>query len=463
MTAPRHAPDEPREPDDGNGSLTAADVNGRLVAAVLAGDARAVADCLADGADPHTPGPDGLPLLCAAVRGFDHASAGALTDGGADPDVVLPDGTTPLLRAVDLGSPALVGATLGTDPRLRIAGSERQRLLDLARHWHETGAAAELRRRTGDLGPVTRRMVEEEYTDIEELTLGGLTVRAGHSGVLSDLEREFGVLPPVAELVARAVPYPDPLDANWSAARHALACRRNPRDWSELAALRRHPDPVHRRLLADVLRFRRFLAAHVGRPDTAKDADFLARWARDEPDGEVLAAVLEVYTDADHPGQEAIGLRHADHPDPRVRRVVPYCLPPTGPAGTVLLGLARDSDAGVRHVVAEVLGRSPDPAAVRESLLALLRDPDPAVRVRAAASLAGSRDRTAAVMEALVALLDEEDQSLRLEAACALAVRDDPRTDAAYERVGPLGPGFEEDHRVSAHWHYRFRNRPGGS
>ncbi|MGW5611511.1 hypothetical protein ACWEWI_36715 [Streptomyces sp. NPDC003753] len=43
------------------------------------------------------------------------------------------DGTTPLLRAVDLGSPALVGATLDKDPRLRIAATERKRIFDVAR------------------------------------------------------------------------------------------------------------------------------------------------------------------------------------------------------------------------------------------------------------------------------------------------------------------------------------------
>ncbi|WP_129306045.1 hypothetical protein [Streptomyces sp. L2] len=66
-------------------------------------------------------------------------------------------------------------------------------------------------------------------------------------------------------------------------------------------------------------------------------------------------------------------------------------------------------------------------------------------------------------MDALLSLSDEEDQHLRLEAAYALAVRDDPRTDAAYERVGPLGPAFELDHRVTAHWHYEVRNRPAES
>ncbi|MFK0263686.1 HEAT repeat domain-containing protein [Streptomyces angustmyceticus] len=453
MTAPQHDLSNPN------------DVHGRLVAAVTAKDSHTVRACLQDGADPNTSGPDGLPLLCTAVGGFDHETAGALTDSGADSDVVLPDGTTPLLRAVDLGSPALVGATLGKDPRLRIAETERKRLLDLARHWYETGETEELRRRTGAPGPPSRRLVhDDEHTDIEEVSLGGLTVRAGHSGVLTDLERAFGVLPPVAELVARAVPYPHELHANWSTVSYALAFRKSPQAWSDLAALRHHPSPVHRRLLAGVLSSRHSLAYHHDRPDTAQDVDFLAAWALDEPDGEVLAGVLNVYTDHDHPDQEAIGLRYADHPDPRVRREVPYCLnqpPRSEPAVTTLLALARDPESEVRYVVAQALAhpRQLTPAA-REILLTLLRDPDPDVRRRAAESLSGSHDRTAAVTEALAALSDEEDQSLRLEAAYGLAVRDDPRTDAAYEQVGPLGPGYEHDHCVSAHWHYMVRNRP---
>ncbi|MFE1315634.1 ankyrin repeat domain-containing protein [Streptomyces sp. NPDC058755] len=230
MTAPQH---DLRNPND---------VNDQLVAAVIAKDSRAVQACLQDGADPNTPGSDGLPLLCAAVGGFDHETASALTDSGADSDAVLPDGTTPLLRAVDLGSPALVGAVLGKDPRLRIAEAERKRLLDLARDWYETGEAEELRRRTGASGPATRRLVkDDEHTDIEEVSLGGLTVRAGHSGVLTDLERAFGLLPPVAELVARTVPHPDELHANWSTVSYALAFRKSPQAWSDLAALRHHP------------------------------------------------------------------------------------------------------------------------------------------------------------------------------------------------------------------------------
>ena len=442
-------------------------LNERLVDAVTAKDSDAVRACLEDGADPDTPGPDGLSLLCAAVAGFDHETAEALAEGGAESDRALPDGTTPLLRAVDLGSPALVDAMLGKDPRMRIPEAAQKQLLDLARHWYETGEAEELRRRTGASGPATRRQVEDaKYTDIEEVSLGGLTVRAGHSAVLSSLEWAFGVLPPVAELVARAVPCPDETNVNWSAASYTLARRRSPQDWSDLAALRHHPDPVHRRFLASVLWHRDFLAGLFGdRPDTAQDVDFLAAWVLDEPDGQVLAKVLDVYAGNDDPGQEAVGLRYADDPDPRVRRAVPGCLsryqtPRSEAATTTLLAMARDPDAEVRGVIARTFAAPRDlTPAIRETLLTLVRDPDPGVRACAAESLSGSHDRTAAVTEALAALLDEEDQLLRLEAACALARRDDPRTEEAYERVGRLGPGFEDDHRVDAHFHYRWRNR----
>ncbi|MDT0469255.1 HEAT repeat domain-containing protein [Streptomyces gibsoniae] len=442
------------------------DLNDRLVAAVTAKDSDTVRACLREGADPDTPGPDGLPLLCAAVAGFDHETAEALTEGGADADCELPDGTTPLLRAVDLGSPALVDALLGKDPRLRLAEADQKRLLDLARHWYETGEAEELRRRTEASGPATRRVIEDaKNTEVEEVSLDGLTVRAGHSAILTSLEWAFGVLPPVAELVARGIPYPDETHVNWSTASYILAHRRSPQAWSALAALRHHPDPVHRRFLAGVLWDRNFLAGIHDRQDTGQDLEFLAAWALDEPDGHVLAQVLNVFTNEEHAGKETLGLRYADHPDPRVRRAVPYCLssygkPPSEAATTALLALARDPDPEVRGVTAQAFATPRDlTPAIGETLLTLIHDPDPGVRACAAESLSGSHDRTAAVTEAFVALLDEEDQLLRLEAACALAHRDDPRTDWAYERVGPLGPEFDHDDRVAAHWRHHSRNR----
>ncbi|MEV4561961.1 HEAT repeat domain-containing protein [Kitasatospora sp. NPDC049285] len=97
--------------------------------------------------------------------------------------------------------------------------------------------------------------------------------------------------------------------------------------------------------------------------------------------------------------------------------------------------------------------------AVRDALLVLIRDENIWVRRRAAASLAGYDDRSAAILDAFLALLDEEDNDLRLEAAWALARRDHPRTEEAYERVGPLDVFSQHDHRTSGLWQYRANNR----
>ncbi len=61
---------------------------------------------LDEGADPDAVDEHGQLVLCTAVAAYDAPVAQALVEGGADPDRPLPDGTTPLLRAVDLGSPA---------------------------------------------------------------------------------------------------------------------------------------------------------------------------------------------------------------------------------------------------------------------------------------------------------------------------------------------------------------------
>lgn len=222
--------------------------------------------------------------LVAAVAGFDHESARALTGSGADADRELPDGTTPLLRAVDLGSDAMVSAVLPENPKL-LPEKARKRLLDLARHWFETGEEEELRRRTGAPGPAARCLVNDDtYSMVEEVSLGGLTVRAGHSAILTTLEEWSGIVSPVAELVARAVPFhaPDESNINWTNASSALGRRRSPQDWSDLQTLRHHPDPVHRRLLADVVWQRNLLTWWDSRQDTGDDAEFLATWALDE-------------------------------------------------------------------------------------------------------------------------------------------------------------------------------------
>ncbi|MFF0163644.1 HEAT repeat domain-containing protein [Streptomyces sp. NPDC005263] len=446
------------------------DLAGRLVSAVIAGDTDTVRTCLEQGAAPDTLGSEGLPLLCTAVARLDHLTAAVLVDGGADQDRELPDGGTPLLQAVDTGSPTLVSAVLGNAPRLRLPEASRRELLDLTRHWHETGVVEELRRRTGAAEPPAKRQIDDPHGDtIEEFSLGGRTVRNGHGAILTHLEWEFGVFPPLDELMARAIPHSQEGDSNWFAAAFYLGQRRSPGMWSELTSLRQHPDPVYRRFLAQVIWHRNLYVPVDRAPDVAQDVDFLASWAQEEPDGQVLAAVLDVYTDHGHPEQEAIGLRYIGHSDPSVRSEAVFCVSRertarSDAATSALLGLVHDAEPEVRASVAQAFAPrfTPDnrlEPAIRDALLLLIRDDSLWVRRHAAESLAGSDDRTTPTLDAFLALLDEEDKDLRLEAAWALARRGDPRTEEAYERVGSLDAFSEHDHRLFAPWRYRTSNQ----
>ncbi|MFI7320923.1 HEAT repeat domain-containing protein [Streptomyces venezuelae] len=437
----------------------------RLLAAVRAGDVDRVRDLLGEGADPDAVDEHGLPALCVAVAAYDAPVVRALREGGAAPDRVLPDGTTPLWRAVDGGSHAVFEAVLGEEAPLWLSASRGAALIALATDWYETGAAEVLRRRTGATGPVaTVRVEDDEYDWVDEVSLGGLVVRAGHGAILSTLEAACRIPAPVDELIARAVRQPDGEHVDWSAVRWLLVRRRDDAFWSAVVAHRHHPDPAHRRFVADCLRTRSF--CDVDHPQYGKrETEVLAAWSAEETDSGVLAEVLGAFTEYEHPGLEAAGLRHAGHPDPRVRREVPYAFltngGPLSPAGReVLRSLVRDPDTEVRLRACWVsAGDETLRPEVTRALLPMTEDPDPAVRRRATGILAASPDRTPAVADALTAMLDADDQLVRLEAAWGLARRDDPRTEEAYERVGPLGPGFEHDHRPGELLHYRWRRQ----
>ncbi len=439
----------------------------QLLAAVRAGNAEGVRALVQQGADPDALTEDGLPVLCAAVAAYDAPVAEALVEGGADPDRVLPDGTTPLWRAVDGGSPAVFSAVLGKEPRLRLPEADRERLLALARGWYETGAAEELRRRTGAPGPATTvRVQDDEYDTIDQVSLGGLVVRAGHGGILTALEWAFRILPPVDELIDRAMGHPHAeRDANWSTVCWNLSQRLGDRTWSAVVAHRHHPEPAHRRFVLDYLWTRQLVRygnnhAYYER----KAGELLAEWAVEETDDAVLARLLDVFAGYGHPSEEAVGLRHAAHPDPRVRREVPYALctdylPDSPAARDALRALIRDPDAEVRLNACTACARDDGLRAdITPALILLLEEPDAGIRSAAAAELNRSSDPAPAALDALATLLDDPEQLIRLEAAYGLARCDDPRTEDAIEKVGPLDPvAFEHDHRVDALWRWRWR------
>jgi hypothetical protein len=262
----------------------------RLWSAVRAGDAEAVRDLLDRGADPDATGENELTVLCDAVAAYDAPVAEALVEGGADPDRVLPDGTTPLWRAVDGGSPAVFSAVLGEDP-LRLPQAARERLLALARSWYETGAAEELRRRTGATQPAAVvRVPDGPFQWVDQISLGGLVVRAGHGAILTSLEWEFRLLPPVDELIARAVEQPDDEHVNWSTVCWTLVWRRSFETWSAVVAHRHASDRARRHFVLDYLSRRRLY--NPSPYYTKKENELLAAWAAEETDGEILARVL---------------------------------------------------------------------------------------------------------------------------------------------------------------------------
>lgn len=440
------------------------EVDRRLVAAVEAGDDDAVWTLLGQGADPDALGDDGLPVLCAAVAAFDSAVAGVLVEGGADPDRVLPDGTTPLWRSVDGGSPAVFTAVLGKEPRLRLSEEARERLLALARTWYETGAAEELRRRTGATGPAVAVRVPDDadaYHQVHRVSLGGLVVRDGHGGILTALEWAFGILTPVGELISRAAGEPDEEHAvRWEVLR-VLLKRRSFETWSAVVAHRHHPDRAHRRFLVEFLRARGVLVHDS--PYAEQEGAFLGAWAAEETDTEMLAKLLEAFAEYEHPGRETAGLRYAGHSDARVRRQVPGLFWPaegaslTPRARAALSTFISDPDAGVRILACRpAVDDDALLAPAVQTLLMLAEGPDTELRGEVAALLASCRDRTPAVADALVALLDEDEPLTRLEAAYGLALRDDPRTAEAYQRIKHIDRGGVDDHRWCKVWHWQY-------
>ncbi|MFZ3499506.1 HEAT repeat domain-containing protein [Streptomyces sp. 5.8] len=438
--------------------------------AVRAGDTEAVRTLLEGGADPEAPDGDGLPPLCAAVAAFAYEAAGVLVEAGADPDRVLPDGTTPLLRAVESGSRAMVGALLWSrdlpDPGERLPEAERARLLDAARRWYGAGAEAELRRLTGAAGPADVSSVEEEWCQVEQIALGGLTVRAGHGAVLTTLERVFGIMTPPEELVERAVRHPDPFHVDWAASRSLLGERFAGGTRETVTALRGHPSAGLRLFAADWLWSMQHVAAY---PHHEEDLEILAGWADLETDPVVLEAVLMALNagDVEHPRLGAIALRCAGHPDPRVRVQAVECLWIGAAAEREALRvLAGDPDDAVRFGAVQGLlrvGEGEDVDALRGVVRDLVRDPRSPMRQAAADSMAESGDRTADATELLLSLLDVDDWLTRMIGAYGLALRDHPDTQRAYERVQEIGPLFSPDHRANALWAWEVRNRPAGA
>ncbi|MFF3595570.1 HEAT repeat domain-containing protein [Kitasatospora indigofera] len=392
-----------------------------LITAVRSGDENAVRILLDDGADPEVLDEQGTPALCLAISAFNSTIAGCLVGGGADADRRLPDGTTPLLRAVDSGSIGLVHSLLGD--AARTSEATRAELLARARRWHETGPVAMLRERTGvsDVVEGVRIRDREWTTEYHELRLGGLTVRDGHPGILTLLEEHFGLHLGVDELADRAcaLEYPDYEHAVWSEIVHTLARRQDDETWEAAAALRRHPDPLHRRFGAEVLACLHLAAdlTNLPSPFEQRMLELFLDWAEQEQNSDVLAETLAGLSHHEDPRIEPLGLSYLAHPAPRVRARVLSTL---------------------RVVNSERSGRKTFTSEGLSALLALARDTDSSVRHVACYGLAHSLNPEPAVEDTLAGLLDDENQQTRIWAVYGLATRDDPRCIDGADRVGPV-------------------------
>ncbi|MEW2176847.1 HEAT repeat domain-containing protein [Streptomyces sp. NPDC005406] len=365
--------------------------------------------------------------------GTDDESTPATAARTAGPGPSRPDEPLSLHEAVASGSPSLVEALLEHPVRSRYSEAELLEARDVALHWYETGAEAELRRRTGTEGPLARTSVQDETYVIGELTLAGTSVRDGHAAILTILEGLLGIRVPFEELMARALPF-DRDHSAWGSATILLAHRRDQETWAAAAALRTHPEPSHRQFGAEVLRLTHLFDDDEADTFAGPALDIFTAWSTREPDRLVLAEVLRALGEHADARANAALLPYAGHPDGEVRRAVASGL------GTWFEAPAFSDE-------------------VREALLVLMTDADTAVRQDACYTVGNSRDRAPGLADAMFALLEDADRRVRVTAVEGLAFHDDERCVEAARRLGP--PQQPGSHTVECHldalWLYKQR------
>ncbi|WP_050515558.1 ankyrin repeat domain-containing protein [Streptomyces rimosus] len=398
-----------------------------LVAAVRQGDAKVVEALLESGADPDATDETGTSVLCLAVDAFDLPVVEVLLPS-ARLDRVGDDGRTPLLRAIDRGAYDITEALIWRGARLSPRDTDGRDALALARYWHETGAEAELRRRTGAPGPVARRTVRRGPDMAEELSLGGLTVRTGHSAILTSLEPRYGITPAFATLMSRAVAEPDVEHDVWWAASSALQRRDDPAVRDAAAALRERTDPLERCFGASVLRMAIVLDEsddeHFDRPFV----DVLLPWVTSEKDPRVMRELTAGLADACDDRADGPLLALTRHSDAVVRR-------------RAVSGLFRAVSQGTPEALAAAAART--------------RDMDAQVRAGACWVLRWAHVDAGVASDTLAACLDDEDEAVRVAAAAGLALRDDPRGDDVLDGLDAADPDSPYHWTLYDVWRHR--------
>ncbi|MFE4591437.1 HEAT repeat domain-containing protein [Streptomyces laurentii] len=415
----------------GTGTGNAVDGESALISAVQAGDTDLVRILLHEDSDS-----DYLDAaFCLAVRMHAGRIAQLLLQYGANSGQSSPDGLIPLSEAVESGSPALFEALLDHEIRGRYPESKLLEARDLARRWHETGAEAELRRRTGSRDAVGRKRVQDgEYNSVVEFALGGMTVRDGHGAILTYVEELLGVRTSFDELMDRALAQVDRQDhATWTCSSLQLGGRREEATWTAAAVLRTSPDPSRRLFGAEVLRLIHLFDDSDEGAFAGPALDLFTDWAAAETDVAVLTEVLLALGEHNGPRAEAALLPHAGHPDARVRRAVAqgfsaWSSPP-----------AFSGDA-------------------RTALLRLMADPDAVVRKTACYAVAVGQHHDPVYTDAMAAALNDTDRLVQLAAVYGLALHNDERCVEAARLLGPPQRGsLEEEGYLEAAWRYEWR------
>lgn len=379
-----------------------------LLAAVRSRDAEAVHALLDAGADPEVTDEHGTPILCLAVDTVAVEVVEALVIL-ARLDRVAPDGRTALLRAVDRGAYDIVEMLITQGAAMWHTDPDGRDALALAWYWHETGATEVLRRRTGQPAPAACRTVASgEGTTWEELSTGALTVRTGHSAILTALEPRYGITAPFGELLARATTEPDVEHGVWWATTHELQHRHDPAIWEAAASLRTRTDPLERYFGAEVLRLTHLFDDSGEDPYDGPLTSLFLPWVEEEPDPRVVQALTAGLAEARDPRAEQRLPALTRHPDARVRQWAVGGLYRVVTAGdpdalAAVVECTADAEAAVRRVACTVLGAAPPHAA--------------------------------AAFDVLAARLTDADEGVRVEAAARLALRDDPRGDDLLEAL----------------------------
>lgn len=409
-----------------------------LCGAACHGHTETVRALLAAGAWPDQREEFGYTALAWAVRQGYAGTVRALLEYGADPGAAGPDGAVPLVAAARRGSVPVVRALLER------GAPGREEALAEARAWLGVDAERVLRDGLveaygGGIETVTRRIPEDGGVTVvvEALRDGrpvaGRELQTGHAAIATLLEAALGERPPYEELAGRALRCGDPALDDWTEAAQALGRRGDEETFAAAAAWCADGDPLRQAFGADVLAR---LTTSGGRAGAfaARAVPVLRELAREAREADVVLAVVRALGAQGDAAVLPDVLRHAVHPDARVRRGVAVAVTGLVPEGhregvAALVALARDGDAAVRAAAVHALAVAPDDSpAVRGALAARLDDeePDPAVAAEAARGLAARRDdRAADALERLLATADPDGRAYAVALAALEHVPDE--------------------------------------